>query len=147
MHLLIYAMLRRALRCDSMYSPSSLYVHSSPCASAATTIVIITECLISLLSPQNSLPPVDSYFSKKAENTIAWEKLKIELVGFQRLDGFVRLGTKFGFLLQKREWRGMFPTFILAPSGKAVTGLEEKVFLKVFSTASVEISPGSLELC
>lgn len=86
-------------------------------------------------------------FQQRAENTIGLEKEKWELVDLQRLDGFVRLGTKSGFLLGKEERRGTFPTFILAPSGKAVMGLEENALLNKFPTASVEIPLGSLEAC
>lgn len=86
-------------------------------------------------------------FQQRAENSIGLEKEKWELVGLQRLDGFVRLGAKSGFLLGMEERRSTFPTLILAPSGKAVMGLEENALLVKFAAASVKIPLGSLEAC
>lgn len=83
----------------------------------------------------------------RAENTTGLEKEKWELVGLQRWDGFVRLGAKSGFPLGKSEWRGTFPTLILAPSVKAEMCLEENAFLSGLPPASVEIPAGSLEVC
>lgn len=61
-------------------------------------------------------------FQQRRENTPGLEKEQWELVGLQRSDGFVRLGTKSHFLLGQRELRCTIPTLILAPSGHAVTG-------------------------
>lgn len=84
---------------------------------------------------------------QRAGNTTGLEQEKWELIELQQLDGFVKLRTKSGFLLGKTEWSSTFPSLILAPSGKAVMGLEENASLSELSPLSIEIPAGSLEVC
>lgn len=147
MHFLLGAVLRRALRAQNSHVPS-------PCRSSA--LLCPCSCHQRCHYWVSDQPPAPTKvitswgqsFQQRAENTIGLEKEKWELVGLQRLDGFVRLGTKSGFFLGKGERRGTFPALILAPSGKAVMGLEENALLLIeFCTASIEIPLPSLEEC
>lgn len=92
----IYAMLRRALRDDSTYSPSSLHIHSSPCA--AITRVIITEC------PHKTHYLLWTVISAKSRKYYRTRKRKMRAGRVTKIRWVCKTEIKIRFPVRK-EWR------------------------------------------